>query len=216
MSLILGLDPGLAPTGWGLVRRDGCRTAYVAHGVLRTDPAADDHARVQELARGLSELLAARRPDLVAIERWVHYGQSESTQAHGLGLVIGALVAAAGSLGVPTVSLSRAQDWRTALGLPRDATKAQAQERVRVVLGLAAPVRPQHASDALAVAVVAAPSARPLAPASPRVMRVPWSPRLDGHLQQAMGAMREGRAQEVSLEVGGVRLILQAPTGGAR
>jgi len=52
--------------------------------------------------------------------------------------------------------------------------------------------------------------------AAPRVMRVPWSPRLDGHLQQALGAMRGGRAQEVSLEAGGVRLILQAPTGGAR
>lgn len=52
--------------------------------------------------------------------------------------------------------VERAQGWRTALGLPRTATKAQCQERVRAVLGLARPIRPQHANDAAAVAVVAA------------------------------------------------------------
>ena len=154
--IVLGLDPGIAPTGWGIVRRDGTRTVHLAHGVLKTDPDAADHARAVQLALGLATVLRDHRPDVVAIERWVHYGQSATVAAHTLGHVIGALFTACSVAGVPTVSTSRAQDWRTALGLSRSATKAQAQERVRAALGLRDVVRPQHASDALAVAIVAA------------------------------------------------------------
>ena len=222
-TLTLGLDPGLAPTGWGLVRRAGSVTSYVAHGVLRTDPALDTHARVQALAAGLGVLLTTYRPDAVAIERWVHYGQSETTRAHDLGLVVGALVAAAGAAGVPTLSVSRAQDWRRALGMDPSATKTQAQHRVRMILGLADLLRPQHANDATAVAIVAARDTRPLAraPASLRgwagrgEVRLPVPAATARELRTLLAVLAHGGAREVSAEVAGVVVTFVAPGGGA-
>ena len=154
--VVVGLDPGLAALGWGVVRREGARRVHVAHGALTTAPAdGSDHARVASLAVSLRLLLGLHRPAVVAVERWVVYGQSETTQAHTIGLVLGMIVAVCAREGVRVVSTHRAQDWRRALGLAATATKAAAQERVRVALGMQAMPRPQHAADALAVAMVA-------------------------------------------------------------
>ena len=154
--VVVGLDPGLAALGWGVVRREGARRVHVAHGALTTAPAdGSDHARVASLAVSLRLLIGLHRPAVVAVERWVVYGQSETTQAHTIGLVLGMIVAVCAREGVRVVSTHRAQDWRRALGLAATATKAAAQERVRVALGMQAMPRPQHAADALAVAMVA-------------------------------------------------------------
>lgn len=153
MTLILGIDPGLASTGWGLLRREGQRVTHVAHGVIATTPDhGDDHARIQRVARELAVLLRAYRPDALAMERWVHFGQSATIQAHALGLAIGAIVVTAAEAGVPVRSEHRSQDWRRAIGLPATAPKAAVQQRVQALLGLPKPPRPQHAADALAVA----------------------------------------------------------------
>jgi crossover junction endodeoxyribonuclease RuvC len=158
VSLILGIDPGLASTGWGLLRREGQRVTHLAHGVVTTTPdEGDDHARVQRIAREVATLLRAYRPDSLAMERWVHFGQSATVQAHALGLVIGAVLVAAASLEVPVRSEHRSQDWRRALGLPATAAKAEVQARVQALLSLPKPPRPQHAADALAVAFAARP-----------------------------------------------------------
>lgn len=151
-AVVVGLDPGIAALGWGVVRREGTRSVHVAHGCVTT-PVGDDHARVTELAVSLRLLLALHKPVVVAVERWVCYGQSATTQAHTIGLVLGMIATVCAEWGVPMAAQHRAQDWRTALGLRATATKAQAQERVRVVLGMTATPRPQHAADALAVAM---------------------------------------------------------------
>ena len=129
---------------------------FRSHGVLTTAPAdGSDHARVASLAVSLRLLIGLHRPAVGAVERWVVYEQSETTQAHTIGLVLGMIVAVCASEGVRVVSTHRAQDWRRALGLAATATKAAARERVRVALGMQAMPRPQHAADALAVAMVA-------------------------------------------------------------
>lgn len=159
---VLGLDPGIASLGWAVVRVDGRETRLRASGCIETSPRdGDDLARVDLIACEVGDLLLGWSLDLVATEAWVHYGQSDSTAAHTMGLVIGAIRTVCRSAGVRHVEGPRAQGWRTALGLKATATKPEAQERVRLLLGLAAPVRPQHASDAAAVAIVAARSARP-------------------------------------------------------
>ena len=154
--VVVGLDPGLAALGWGVVRREGARRVHVAHGALTTAPAdGSDHARVASLAVSLRLLIGLHRPAVVAVERWVVYGQSETTQAHTIGLVLGMIVAVCAREGVRVVSTHRAQDWRRALGLAATASKAEAQARVARALGMGAMPRPQHAADALAVAMVA-------------------------------------------------------------
>lgn len=219
--VVLGVDPGLASAGWGVVRREGGRAVHVAHGALHTPSTEPALARAQTLARELGALLTTHRPHLVALERWVHYGQSDTTQAHTLGLAIGALVAACGAHGVPVVDECRAQDWRVALGLPRDASKAAGQSRVGAILGLPSVPRPQHAADALAVAVVAAARHRgdPRSPwGSARVAcwggqgEVTALVRLADLevLTTALGTLREGRCAGVDVTVAGVRLLLRA------
>jgi len=164
--VVVGLDPGLAALGWGVVRRfpprrvgtraEGARSEHVAHGAMTTSPTdGSDHARVASLAVSLRLLLGLHRPAVVAVERWVVYGQSETTQAHTIGLVLGMIVAVCAGEGVRVASTHRAQDWRRALGLAATATKAEAQVRVALALGMQTMPRPQHAADALAVAMVA-------------------------------------------------------------
>ena len=161
MTRVFGLDPGLAALGWAVVVRDGSRLRLIAHGCLTTAPTdGSDLDRVGMLASALREVLATQAPDLAVTEAWRHYGGdgkgSATTQAHTIGLVLGMVRAVCSSAGVRHVEGERAQGWRTALGLPRTASKAQCQERVRAVLGLAKVIRPSHASDACAVAMVAA------------------------------------------------------------
>ena len=152
--VVLGLDPGLASLGWGVVRREGTRSVYVAHGCVTTHgDDGTDHERVAALALRLRLLIGLHQPAYVAVERWVCYGQSATTQAHTIGLVLGMVATVCVETGVPMVAQHRAQDWRHAIGLRATATKANAQERVQRVLGLAQVPRPQHAADALAVAV---------------------------------------------------------------
>lgn len=158
---VMGIDPGLAALGWAVVERDGSRLRLAGHGCLATTPAqGSDLDRVELLARGLREVLSAHSPGLAVTEAWVHYGGegkgSASTQAHSIGIVLGMVRTVCASAGVRHVEGERAQGWRTALGLPRTASKAAAQERVAKVLGLAKVIRPSHASDAAAVAIVAA------------------------------------------------------------
>ncbi len=156
---VLGLDPGLAATGVGLVHRaPGGRIVHLAHKVIATRPGAGGPGELWDRARGIArrvyELWCERTP-VVALESWAHYGEHPTTQAHNLGVVIGAILGA-----LPTtarvVDAGRAQDWRRGIGLGPTATKAEVQERVRRLLDLADVPRPQHAADALAVAIVAA------------------------------------------------------------
>lgn len=154
--VVVGLDPGLAALGWGVVRREGAQRTHVAHGAMVTKPAdGSDHARVAQLAVSLRLLIGLHRPAVVAVERWVVYGQSDTTQAHTIGLVLGMIVAVCAAESVRVVATHRAQDWRRALGLAATATKAAAQARVALALGMQTTPRPQHAADALAVAMVA-------------------------------------------------------------
>jgi Holliday junction resolvasome RuvABC endonuclease subunit len=111
------------------------------------------------LARDLSALIVGAHPAAVVTEAWcdVYEGKgANATTAHVVGLVIGMVRAVCVGAGVRHVEGERAQGWRTALGLSRSASKAACQERVRAVLGLDKVIKPQHASDAAAVAIVAA------------------------------------------------------------
>jgi crossover junction endodeoxyribonuclease RuvC len=156
---VLGIDPGLASTGLGLVHRNAAgRLRHVHHQVIATRPGAgapgETWDRAKGIARAVYEVWCEHAP-AVAIESWAHYGEHPTTQAHALGLVIGAILGALPA-SARVLEAGRAQDWRRAIGLAPTATKAEVQERVGRLLGLAELPRPQHAADALAVAIVTA------------------------------------------------------------
>lgn len=161
--IVLGIDPGLASCGWGIVRRTPSRLQHIAHGCVTSKPDdGTDYERARELVSRLwDEVWQALFPvgDAptvetlpIAFEGWAAYGLPTGQQAHQVGLVIGCLLAQPGRV----ECVGRAQDWRVAIGLRRDASKSDVATRVRAVLGMARVPTPEHAADALAVAIVAA------------------------------------------------------------
>ena len=91
---ILGLDPGLGTTGWGLIRADGNRLAHIANGQIKTDPSAPLPQRLSALAEQLEAVLAEHRPDGAAVEEVFVNANPQSTlklgQARGVLIMVGA------------------------------------------------------------------------------------------------------------------------------
>lgn len=90
MSLILGLDPGLGRTGWGLIDAEGNRLRHVAHGLIITTPALSLAARLLQLHQGLAALLDARQPAEAAVEEVFVNRNPQSTLklGHARGVVL--------------------------------------------------------------------------------------------------------------------------------
>ena len=92
--IILGLDPGLGTTGWGLIRADGNRLSHIANGQIKTDSKAPLPERLANLADQLETLLAEHRPETAAVEEVFVNKNPQSTlklgQARGVALMIAA------------------------------------------------------------------------------------------------------------------------------
>ena len=89
--LILGLDPGLGTTGWGVIRADGNRLSHVANGQIRTDPSMQLPRRLALLFGALGEVIRTERPDGAAVEEVLGNSNAQSTlklgQARGVVLL---------------------------------------------------------------------------------------------------------------------------------
>jgi crossover junction endodeoxyribonuclease RuvC len=147
---IFGIDPGSIRTGYGCVETDGRRHHLVAFGAIAsptTDSFPDRLARIHlELAR----LLAAHRPDTVAIENVFHGRNARS--ALKLGHARGVAILAAVQAGCHVVEYTPAEVKRAVVGHGR-AEKHQVQHMIKLLLGLAAAPKPHDAADALAIAI---------------------------------------------------------------
>jgi crossover junction endodeoxyribonuclease RuvC len=150
MTTLIGIDPGLAATGWGVVRFDGTRFRHVAHGVLETGPELGLPDRLRTLYEGILSLLEEYRPDEAGVEE-LYFARNVASAipvAHARGVVVLAL----GQRGVPTGFYQPQQVKQAVIGRGR-AEKSQVQRLVAVLLGLDKVPSPDHAADALAVAV---------------------------------------------------------------
>jgi crossover junction endodeoxyribonuclease RuvC len=92
--IILGLDPGLGTTGWGLIRAEGNRLAHIANGQIRTDAAAALPRRLSMLAGQLEELIGEKAPETAAVEEVFVNKNPQSTlklgQARGVVIMVAA------------------------------------------------------------------------------------------------------------------------------
>ncbi|MBX3672112.1 MAG: crossover junction endodeoxyribonuclease RuvC [Burkholderiales bacterium] len=146
---ILGIDPGLRVTGFGVVDREGQRLAYVTSGCVRTRDADEMAARLATLLEGLGEVIAANRPNEVAIEK-VFVNMNPQTSLL-LGQARGAAFSAAVLARLPVAEYTAGQVKQAVVGKGR-AAKDQVQEMVTRLLRL--PGRPSpDAADALACAI---------------------------------------------------------------
>jgi crossover junction endodeoxyribonuclease RuvC len=147
--LILGLDPSLSCTGWGVVRAEGSRLTHVANGEIPTDAAAPIAARLALLNAQVRQLVETYRPDRAAVEEVFVNKNPQSTLK--LAQARGAVLAACGSCGVP-VHEHAARLVKKAVVGTGGAAKEQVQAMLRILLPGAA-VAGADAADALAVAI---------------------------------------------------------------
>jgi crossover junction endodeoxyribonuclease RuvC len=165
--VVLGIDPGTASTGFGVVESAGSRLRALADGVIRTPAGVPLERRLTEIHARATELLDAFCPDAVAIEE-LYFGANART-AFAVGQARGVVLLAAGQRGVPSHSYTPQQVKGAVCGHGR-AGKDQVGRMVARLLGLPTPPAPDHAADALAVAICAvnrAPLARAVAGALP-------------------------------------------------
>jgi crossover junction endodeoxyribonuclease RuvC len=148
--IVLGIDPGLAATGYGVVaQRDG-RLLALDGGVIGTPAAAAPAARLATIHARIEGLLAEHDPVALALEA-LYFGQNVRT-AFAVGQARGVALLAAGTRAIACVDYTPQQVKSAVCGSGR-AGKGQVQEMVQRLLALPEPPRPDHAADALAVAI---------------------------------------------------------------
>jgi crossover junction endodeoxyribonuclease RuvC len=154
--IVLGIDPGTAALGYGIVEATRGRLREVDHGVLETSPDTALPERLLAIHRFVDELIASFSPAVIAVER-LFFSRNVQT-AFGVGQARGVVLLAAAQHGVPVVEATP-NEVKSAIAGYGAADKEQVQRMVQVVLGMTARPRPDDAADALAIAVWAANSA---------------------------------------------------------
>ena len=147
--IIIGLDPGLGCTGWGLIAAEGNRLSHVANGQVRTDPKEPLPARLMRLDQGLGEVLDAHGPEAAAVEEIFLNENPQSTLK--LGQARGVVLLAAARRGLQVGEYAPRLVKKAVVGVG-GAEKAQVHAMVQRLLPGAVIAGPD-AADALAVAI---------------------------------------------------------------
>ena len=154
---VLGIDPGTATTGYGVVEESGEGLRALAYGVVTTPPDLPLPQRLQAIYRELRRLVREWQPDAAAVEE-LYFNVNVRT-AMGVGQARGVALLAMADEGL-TVAEYGPGEVKQALTGYGGAEKRQMQEMVRMLLGLPSIPRPDDAADALAVAICHLHSAR--------------------------------------------------------
>ena len=152
MVKVIGIDPGLAATGVGIVVGRGLAVSGYACGMIRTDKTLATAARLETLFERLGRVLADERPDLMVVED-VYSLNKFPKSGIVLGKVIGVILLAACRSGLPVAEVP-VREAKMVLTGSGSAGKEQLERAVRHQLKLTAPIRPDHLSDALALALI--------------------------------------------------------------
>jgi len=152
MIRILGIDPGLANTGWGIIEADSNRLFHIAHGTIVTDKGTEPAQRVFQIYTAVREVICSYSPRLAGIETL--YFAKNRRSAIPVAEARGALLVALAQECIDCVSHTPLEIKQALTGSGR-AEKRQVQEMVRMMLGLEQVPQPDHAADALAAAICA-------------------------------------------------------------
>jgi crossover junction endodeoxyribonuclease RuvC len=151
MTLVLGIDPGTATTGYGLVRGwADDRLEAVSYGIIKTPAGVEAHRRLSMLFHELNEILFLHRPDSVAVEKL--FFQRNISTAIAVGQARGVLMLAISEAGLDMAEYTPNEVKQAVAGYG-NAGKKQVQEMVRVLLSLPEIPKPDDAADALAIAI---------------------------------------------------------------
>ena len=155
--VVLGIDPGTANTGYGVVLSHGHRLAALDGGVIATEPSEPLEKRLTRIHARVCDLIREHEPAAVAVED-LYFGQN-ARSAFQVGQARGVIMLCAGLHGIPAYSYTPQVVKQAVCGSGR-AEKGQVQRMVASLLTLPEPPEPDHAADALAVAICHANGAR--------------------------------------------------------
>ncbi len=148
---IIGIDPGLARVGYGLIDIDNQKKTMLDCGIIRTDPSYKEGERMVEIANDLRKLIRIWKPDLASVEKFFFYRSSTTisvVQARGV------LIMTLARFSIPIVEFPPMQIKLVLTGSGK-ADKNEVLEAVMRELNLITPPRPDDAGDALAIALTA-------------------------------------------------------------
>ncbi len=148
--VILGIDPGLANTGWGVMRQQGSKLACLAYGCVSTPKQQELSQRLLKIHDQIGAVIDKYSPECIGIET-VWFGQNV-TAAFGTGQARGAALVACANRGLHVGEFTPLQIKMAVVGTG-SAQKKQVQYMVQKILGLGCAPRPDHAADALAAAI---------------------------------------------------------------
>ena len=147
---VLGIDPGYAIVGWGVVDYVGNRFAPVDFGAVCTDAGVPFERRLDEVYTGVKEVIARTQPEVLAIEKLFY--QHNQTTVIGVAEARGVILLAAAQAGLPIYEYTPMQVKQAVTGYGK-AVKKQVQEMTRMLLSLPAVPKPDDTADALAMAI---------------------------------------------------------------
>ncbi len=148
--IVLGIDPGTAIMGYGVVSYQNSKHKPLAYGVLRTNKDEKTEDRLKQLFQGINELLDEYRPDVMAVEEL--FFNRNVTTAITVGQARGVALLAASLRGIPVGEYTPLQVKQAVVGYGR-AEKQQVQYMIQRILGLQEVPKPDDAADALAIAI---------------------------------------------------------------
>ena len=148
--IILGIDPGMAATGFGVIEKRGSDAHFLEAGVITTPAGLDLPARLQMINLGLHQILDQYEPDHLVTEA-LFFGKNVSS-AIGVGRTLGIVLLAAAQRGIPWREY-KPSEVKLAVAGYGNADKTQVQLMVQRLLKLKDVPKPDHAADALALAI---------------------------------------------------------------
>jgi crossover junction endodeoxyribonuclease RuvC len=147
---VIGIDPGTAACGYGIVHENDGRLRAIDHGWWKTSAAERPERRLKTIFDAVAALIAEHRPDAVVLEE--SFVGVDARTALFVGQSRGVVMVAAASAGIDCAEYPPARVKQVVCGYGR-AEKRQVQKMVKVILALQAEPTPSHAADALAVAI---------------------------------------------------------------
>jgi crossover junction endodeoxyribonuclease RuvC len=147
---VIGIDPGTASCGFGIVHQSDGRLKAIDHGWWKTSAAEPPAERLRTIFDAVAALVEEHRPDAVVLEE--SFVGVDARTALSVGQARGAVMVAAANAGVECAEYPPARVKQVVCGYGR-AEKQQVQRMVKAILGLRAEPTPTHAADALAVAI---------------------------------------------------------------
>ena len=148
--IILGIDPGLAIVGWGIIEYKGNKFSTIAYGSIQTPSTMKTEDRLVEIFRSLNDLIEKYKPDCMAVEEL--FWNTNQTTGIRVSEARGVILLCAARKGIPIYEYTPLQVKQAVVGYGR-AEKKQVISMVTMILKLEKPPKPDDTADALAIAV---------------------------------------------------------------